>query len=211
MNQAHRARSRPQRSPARRSRLSLVGRWLEAVGLLGMMQTLVRPVGLAPSLRLEESTNRRRSPGARCRQPCRASPVRAQGRAPALRWVQPCRGSPARQEASRPAPAARAAAPPPLPPGAWPTHSGPQALSFWPSSAVSRGFSVAMAAQTSVCCPAYFMRCRGSLPASPGQYACSCAGPAPSRTSARAWTLQTPQSLVQATSCPEWSEGAARS
>ena len=83
-----------------------------------MMQTLMRPVGLAPSLRQEERKDGRRSP------------ERAQGRAPALRWVQPCRGSPARQEASRPAPAARAVAPPPLPPGAWSTHSGPQAQVF---------------------------------------------------------------------------------
>ena len=52
---------------------------------------------------------------------------------------------------------------------------------------------------------------RGCLLLFSSQHACSCAGPAPSAVSAKAWTLQTPPDQVPATSCPEWSEGAARS
>ena len=51
------------------------------------------------------------------------------------------------------------------------------------------------------------------MPAAILRLACLCcrAGPAPSQTSGRAWTQQTPHTPVQATFCPEWSGPAGRS
>ena len=95
MNQARRACSRPQRSPARRSRLSPARSWLGEVGatlapchLPGMIQTLARPVGLAPRspVAIEHETGvaargagRRRPPQSTIREGAGGERRRAQG------------------------------------------------------------------------------------------------------------------------------------